>query len=53
MQELRIEDGDKVKQRESGPFLAEQESTINDGLYYYEQVAASTNSTFLIRLFLI
>ncbi|XP_078151920.1 LA RNA-binding protein isoform X2 [Carex rostrata] len=44
-QELRIEDGDKVKQRESGPFLAEQESTINDGLYYYEQEIQAKRSS--------
>lgn len=53
MQELRIDEGDKVKQRDSGPISTEQASAISDGLYYYEQVSAITNSTFLIRLFLV
>lgn len=53
LQKIRIEEGDKVKQRGSGPILTEEAYAINDALYYYKQVGASTNSTFLIRLFLI
>jgi hypothetical protein len=49
MQEIKIDEDDKVKQRDSGPISMEQASAISDGLYYYEQVSASTNSTFLIR----
>ena len=36
LQKIRIEEGDKVKQRESGPILTEEAYAINDALYYYK-----------------
>ncbi|KAJ4787294.1 La-related protein [Rhynchospora pubera] len=44
-QEIRIEEGDKVKQRESGPISTEQASAISDGLYYYEQELQAKRSS--------